>query len=154
MSPFQIANASSGLCHGGCPANELVDYSSFFVNHIHQNDVSGGDGGGDTYTKLSHYQAMELCTRRNVTDFYYDSCVFDLLTTGKRQFSLAAKLAMQDALRMDPSLRLRRDNSFVLRAMQQQQTFQSSQQPSSSSKLNISISLIVLLTTWCALFTR
>ena len=63
MSPFQIANASSGLCHGGCPANELVDYSSFFVNHIHQNDVSGGDDDGDTYTKLSHYQAMELCTR-------------------------------------------------------------------------------------------
>lgn len=151
MSPLQIVNSSSGLCHSGCPASELVvDYSSFFINRIHQNDVSEGNGDGNTYTRLSHYQAMELCTRRNVTDFYYDSCVFDLLTTGDRQFSLAAKLAMQDALRMDPSLRLRRDNSFVLRAMKQHQTFQ----PSSSSKLNFSISLIMLLTSWCVLFLR
>ena len=168
-SPWHLANTSSGLCHSGCPAVELVDYSSFFLNRIHQNDVLSSEDESDNTAGnhllsrpryLTHYQAMELCARKNVTDFYYDSCVFDLLTTGKRQFSVAAKLAMQDALSMDPSLRLRRDNSFVLKAMQQQQqTSQLSSSSSSSSscfarKLDLSLALVVLIATWCVLLSH
>ena len=115
LSPFEIVNASSGLCHKGCPLEEQVDYPSFFHEYIHQNDVSGH---GDSLSRMSYEEAMLLCSKSNVTDFYYDSCVFDLLTTGDRKFRLAAKLAMQDALSMSPRLRLRRENSVVLRVVQ------------------------------------
>jgi len=58
---------------------------------------------------------MKQCNAANVTDFYYDSCVFDLVSTGDDRFSNAAYRAMRDAVEMDPKLRLRRSNSVVLK---------------------------------------
>lgn len=36
-------------------------------------------------------------------DFYFDSCVFDLMATGDENFTLSAIIALQDELRLDPS---------------------------------------------------
>ncbi|XP_066914911.1 repulsive guidance molecule A-like [Clytia hemisphaerica] len=158
LSPFEIVNKSSGLCHGGCPTSELFDYLSFFANLINQNDVTNDirtaprSNDVSVTSQLSYHEAMHLCSVRNVTDFYYDSCVFDLLMTGERQFSLAAKLAMLDAQSMDPKLRLRRSNSVVLQVASQQQ--QRVQHYSSSRTLTHSSVLVVLLTLWCVLALR
>ena len=62
--------------------------------------------------------AMHICDKANLTDFYYDSCVFDLLSTGDRQFSMSSVTAMRDAQMFDPKLRLRRENSVVLNYLQ------------------------------------
>jgi len=145
LSPFDIVNTSSGLCHKGCPVEEQVDYPSFFHELIHQNDVSGH---GDSLPRTSYQEAMRLCSQSNVTDFYYDSCVFDVITTGDRQFRLAAKLAMQDALNMNPKLRLRRENSVVLRVVQ------SASLSSGRTLTHFHLMLYVLVLFWSVLTLR
>lgn len=137
LTPFDIVNKSSGLCQSGCPANERVDFASFFHDRIHQNDIS------QTLSYLSTKEAISLCLRTNVTDFYFDSCVFDLLTTGDRRFSQAARLAMLDASSMDPKLRLRRANSVVLKAVRDGKMSSASTTKSLSC---YSLALIILMT--------
>ena len=112
QSPFVLVNQTTGLCTNGCPANELVDYETYF-----ENDVNSVESGYDKdLTSISKRIAMEICENANLTDFFFDSCVFDLMTTGNNEFSEAAILAMMDAKTYDPKIRLRRENSIILRS--------------------------------------
>lgn len=130
LTPYEIVNKSSGLCRTGCPASELVDYHSFLQNRINQ--VSSSYEGRTSSAKV----AMTTCANENLTDFYYDSCVFDLLTTGDTQFTEAARASMIDAKNMDPKLRLRRENSAVLSIMNS---------PSAGGKMTSSKSLMLII---------
>ena len=108
-TPENYARQSSGLCVTGCPLSEMIDYHGFFKKH--PNSVLFGS----SQPAMSQKDAMNQCNTANVTDFYYDSCVFDLVSTGDSRFSNAAYRAMKDAVEMDPKLRLRRSNSLVMK---------------------------------------
>ncbi len=110
-APENYVRQSRGLCVTGCPITEMIDYEGFFSEH--PNSVVFGSSS----PAMSKTEAIYLCKIANVTDFYYDSCVFDLISTGDKMFSGAAYQAMQDAVDMDPKLRLRRSNSIVLKHM-------------------------------------
>jgi hypothetical protein len=142
LSPFEIVKKSSGLCTTGCPATELVDYRTVLQDRI-SNQVhatNNQDGTVDTA------YAMSKCASQNLTDFWYDSCMFDLLTTGDRQFTRAARVSMIDAINMDPKLRLRRSDSVVL-------TIMNDRTSSSGRRLTLSSSCLLLLTL-CTLLAR
>jgi len=140
--PFEYANKSRGLCHSGCPSSELVDSTSFFENKL--NHVSSSNYFPSTK------DAMKICSRANLTDFYYDSCVFDLLTTGDKLFTKAAHTAMFDALHLDPKLRLRRDNSVVLQTEKSAKALQSSNGRTfrNNKSLILSLFLFVFYLLW------
>lgn len=110
QSPFVLVNQTTGLCINGCPADELVDYETYFENEV--NSVESVYDNDLTF--ISKRIAMEICENANLTDFFFDSCVFDLMTTGNKEFSEAAILAMMDAKTYDPKIRLRRENSMIL----------------------------------------
>lgn len=97
--PQQIAylRHTKGLCVGGCPSREIIDYRELL-----------------SYTEaqlakalpkrtITRRQAKQNCEDSKLKGFYLDSCVFDLLTTGDRNFTLAAKTALDDAFKLDPS---------------------------------------------------
>ena len=49
--------------------------------------VEGGvHASGTDNTNMSRDFAIDVCKRANLTDFYYDSCVFDLMSTGDSTF--------------------------------------------------------------------
>ena len=108
-TPEEFVRESNGLCVTGCPESEMIDYNKVFS--YHPNSVSLHSHR----PTMSDNHAMNICELANLIDFYYDSCVFDLITAGDRTFSESAYSAMTDALKMDPRLRLRRDNSIALK---------------------------------------
>ncbi|RUS77835.1 hypothetical protein EGW08_014409 [Elysia chlorotica] len=88
-----------------------------------------GDGGVSEVTSVlqggeevvsSRAQAEELCREASVVGFYFDFCVFDLMATGDRNFTLSAVSAMQDVLRLDPSAVSAMDNRTSLEKYDQQ----------------------------------
>lgn len=92
--PKEVANQGEHetglqLCVKGCPATERIDHNQVLLNGA---AGVGGSGG------MSRDSAVALCRAINVTDFYFDSCVFDLMTTGDASFSKAANEAMLDGL--------------------------------------------------------
>ncbi|XP_042899269.1 repulsive guidance molecule A [Parasteatoda tepidariorum] len=68
------------LCVKGCPRREIIDFENIL-------DPKSGP----------KQEAIAACRALNITDFYLDACVFDLLTTGDGSFSAAARDAMLDA---------------------------------------------------------
>lgn len=93
------------LCVQGCPHSERMNLDK------------------DRGTVLSWTDALEKCVSKtrpatapassassdpgevlgDLTDQYLDWCVFDLMTTGREDFALAAHAALRDTLAMDPS---------------------------------------------------
>lgn len=67
------------LCVRGCPRRERIDFERLL-------DTKSGP----------KREAIAACRALNITDFYFDACVFDLLTTGDGSFSAAARDAMLD----------------------------------------------------------
>ncbi|ROT67862.1 putative RGM domain family member B-like isoform X1 [Penaeus vannamei] len=51
---------------------------------------------------MSKSKAKELCKGYNVTDYYLDSCIFDLMATGDTSFCKAAQTAQKDLWEHDP----------------------------------------------------
>lgn len=98
--PEEVLNSSRikdnlELCVQGCPNNERIDYNKYFseVRRTNHN------------TKMSLSKATEICRGASLVDFYFDFCVFDLLTTGDENFTAAAYQAWQDLIELDPELR-------------------------------------------------
>ena len=146
LTPFEIVKKSSGLCTTGCPATELVDYRTVLQDRIsNQVQQSPNDAPADDSSSVSTAYAMSKCASQNLTDFWYDSCVFDLLTTGDRQFTRAARVSMIDAINMDPKLRLRRSDSVVLTIMNDRASGSSGRTSSSSSCLLHLLTLCAIL---------
>ncbi|KAL0160258.1 hypothetical protein M9458_043983, partial [Cirrhinus mrigala] len=69
----------------------------------------GEDDGGELQPGLSaHVDMLERATTKcremlQVEDVYFQSCVFDLLTTGDPEFSMAAYGALEDLKALPPS---------------------------------------------------
>ncbi len=88
------------LCLRGCPLTELIDYREYLLQkHVRLKSLAGNS---DVKIAMSRDAAEEKCREARVVDFYYDSCVFDLMTTGDVNFTQAAHSALTDVLRLYP----------------------------------------------------
>ncbi|XP_071965905.1 repulsive guidance molecule A-like isoform X2 [Antedon mediterranea] len=86
------------LCVKGCPARERIYFKDFLNLRYKQLDNL------DPSRKLtSRVEAVAKCKKAEVTNDYFDSCVFDLMTTGNANFSLAAQHAFMDVKRLHPN---------------------------------------------------
>ncbi|XP_064608049.1 repulsive guidance molecule A-like [Liolophura sinensis] len=94
------ASSKLQLCVDGCPAKERFDYQAFLSQKYSKlkSELVG------SVTAMSRDDATELCREAGVIDFYFDSCVFDLMTTGDTNFTIAANTAYNDVLRLDPNV--------------------------------------------------
>lgn len=88
------------LCVKGCPVKERIDYNSFLSN---PSRWIKSVAGSDVQPALSKSVAVLECRKRNITDYYFDSCVFDLLTTGDTSFLETAELAQKDVMVLHPN---------------------------------------------------
>ncbi|CAH1797457.1 unnamed protein product [Owenia fusiformis] len=87
------------LCARGCPKGEQINYGEFLAQkHSHIKSLIDKN-----VHVMSRENAVKKCSESRVVDFYFDSCVFDLMTTGDTNFTRAANLALQDVLRLQPS---------------------------------------------------
>ncbi|XP_023227155.1 RGM domain family member B-like [Centruroides sculpturatus] len=82
------------LCAKGCPKQERIDYSRLFSLPNQWIPIVTKNGKAT----ITVQQAAKMCREFNVTDFYFDACIFDLLTTGDSSFSQAARQAMKDVI--------------------------------------------------------
>lgn len=84
------------LCLHGCPANQRINFSNFRAGaseaHSAGRTRSGSGAHGFTYQS-----AKAKCKERlPVEDLYFQSCVFDLLSSGDINFTMAAYYAFED----------------------------------------------------------
>lgn len=88
------------LCVKGCPQSEQINYREYLA-HKHSR-LKALTEQSDMEIAMNRDLAEAKCREANVVDFYYDSCVFDLMTTGDSNFTQAAHSALQDVLRLYP----------------------------------------------------
>lgn len=87
------------LCLRGCPLSQQIDFQA--VHAAAAQGTRGPHGAspppaapGDTFP---YETAVAKCKEKlPVEDLYYQACVFDLLTTGDVNFTLAAYYALED----------------------------------------------------------
>ncbi|ESP05563.1 hypothetical protein LOTGIDRAFT_83132, partial [Lottia gigantea] len=96
--PEEIVNnshsaTSNGLCYRGCPLSERINYQEFLAS---KQDIVDNLSENSANIQMLRKDAELICREANVVDFYFDSCVFDLMTTGDQNFTLAALSALQD----------------------------------------------------------
>lgn len=65
------------LCVDGCPSSEAVNIREWVTNF----------STGSSTQRAAYAVAQKACQEKSVTDFFYDSCVFDVLLTGEPLFS-------------------------------------------------------------------
>ena len=82
------------LCVRGCPRSELINYQEYLA--LKEKSTFGGE------IVMPRVEAEKVCRNSGLVDFYFDSCVFDLMTTGDKNFTLAAVASFQDILRLSP----------------------------------------------------
>lgn len=77
------------LCLRGCPLNQQIDFQASRAP-----EGPAAPAAPDTFP---YETAVARCKERlPVEDLYYQACVFDLLTTGDVNFTLAAYYALED----------------------------------------------------------
>ncbi|XP_006823393.1 repulsive guidance molecule A-like [Saccoglossus kowalevskii] len=91
------------LCVKGCPHQEKIDFNELLSSPNQIKDTSG--------LVMSKETAIAKCLEANVTDFYFDSCVFDLITTGDVNFTMAAKKALKDYQELLPNANVHRNRT-------------------------------------------
>ncbi|XP_006629050.2 repulsive guidance molecule A isoform X1 [Lepisosteus oculatus] len=88
------------LCLHGCPLNQRIDFRTFRARAAEGPGGGGGGGGGRAPVPaqgFTYQSATAKCKERlPVEDLYFQSCVFDLLTTGDVNFTMAAYYAFED----------------------------------------------------------
>lgn len=89
----RLADGAVQLCQSGCPSSERVDLYSYF---------------GQKPSKLKRTvvmakkEATDRCRGLRLRGFYFDSCVYDLMTTGDSTFTAASQASYADLLRFVP----------------------------------------------------
>ncbi|MBN3311960.1 RGMA protein, partial [Atractosteus spatula] len=86
------------LCLHGCPLNQRIDFRTFRARAA-EGPAGGGSGGRAPVPAqgFTYQSATAKCKERlPVEDLYFQSCVFDLLTTGDVNFTMAAYYAFED----------------------------------------------------------
>ncbi|XP_060796529.1 RGM domain family, member D [Neoarius graeffei] len=103
--PEEMVEESGGLqlCLHGCPRSELIN--AHVLSRGQRQEESDGQVQPGS---MGHADLLERATSRcretlQVEDVYFQSCVFDILTTGDVQFSMAAFAALQDLKALPPS---------------------------------------------------
>ena len=115
------------LCVKGCPAAEQINYQEYLstrrhtkprpahASHTHVTSSSSSSGSDAKYSSegvpprgrdqpmVSRVHAERVCRGAQLVDFYFDSCVFDLMTTGDENFTLSALSALRDHVQFQPS---------------------------------------------------
>uniref|UniRef100_A0A3P9JSM4 RGM domain family, member D n=1 Tax=Oryzias latipes TaxID=8090 RepID=A0A3P9JSM4_ORYLA len=95
------------LCLHGCPRNELIKEHT--VSRQSQRPRLQGANTEPGHLRPPHQAyTVERATAKcretlQVEDVYFQSCVFDLLTTGDPEFSMAAYGALEDLKALPPS---------------------------------------------------
>lgn len=88
------------LCITGCPSTERINYKEVLAYPEYYVKKWGARSPA-----MSREQAMDICRQAGVTDFFFDSCVFDLLMTGDETFKDSALAAMNDIRQLYPPYR-------------------------------------------------
>lgn len=103
--PEEMVEESGGLqlCLHGCPRSELIN-----AHVLSRGQRQEGTDGQLAPGSVGRIDLLERATSRcretlQVEDVYFQSCVFDVLTTGDVQFSMAAFAALQDLKALPPS---------------------------------------------------
>lgn len=83
------------LCLHGCPANQLIDFRNFRARATEPHSASRTRTSGPH--GFTYQSAKAKCKERlPVEDLYFQSCVFDLLSSGDINFTMAAYYAFED----------------------------------------------------------
>lgn len=105
---FSEESGGLQLCLHGCPRNELIKEHT--LGRPGQQNPRQQGGGAESGPLRPPHQVytVERATAKcretlQVEDVYFQSCVFDLLTTGDPEFSLAAYGALEDLKALPPS---------------------------------------------------
>lgn len=146
MLDFSEDNSGLQLCLHGCPRNELIK------EHMlgRQQPRAPGSAQG-TNTELGPLRpphqvyTVERATAKcretlQVEDVYFQSCVFDLLTTGDPEFSMAAFGALEDLKALPPS-KLKQNSPRTPRLYSKAPSFS---QPHSQALLLLLLILLLL----------
>ncbi|XP_027707942.1 repulsive guidance molecule A [Vombatus ursinus] len=89
------------LCLRGCPLNEQIDFQSFHATESWSTRRRGAGTPVSPPDVFTYETAMARCKEKLlVEDLYFQACVFDLLTTGDVNFTLAAYYAFEDVKRL------------------------------------------------------
>ncbi|XP_036047116.1 repulsive guidance molecule A [Onychomys torridus] len=102
--PEEVVNAvedrdSQGLylCLRGCPLNQQIDFQAFRANAESPRRPAAVGPSPVVPETFPYETAVAKCKEKlPVEDLYYQACVFDLLTTGDVNFTLAAYYALED----------------------------------------------------------
>lgn len=79
------------LCLHGCPANQRIDFRNVRAQGTGRTRSGSGSHG------FTYQSAKAKCKERlPVEDLYFQSCVFDLLSSGDINFTMAAYYAFED----------------------------------------------------------
>ncbi|KAM4826262.1 repulsive guidance molecule A isoform 2-T2 [Thomomys bottae] len=81
------------LCLRGCPLSQQIDFQAF---HTHGGQRPGARRPAAPDAFPYEVAAAKCKEKLPVEDLYYEACVFDLLTTGDVNFTLAAFYALED----------------------------------------------------------
>ncbi|XP_060611620.2 repulsive guidance molecule A [Anolis sagrei] len=87
------------LCLRGCPLNQQIDFQAFHSTTQSTENWARRKGPSlpSSPEAFTYESAMIKCREKlPVEDLYFQSCVFDLLTTGDVNFTLAAYYAFED----------------------------------------------------------
>ncbi|XP_061593700.1 RGM domain family, member D isoform X2 [Cololabis saira] len=104
---FSEDNGGLQLCLHGCPRNERIKEHTL-SHHGQQPSLQGTNAEHGPLRPPSQVYTVERATAKcrktlQVEDVYFQSCVFDLLTTGDPEFSMAAYGALEDLKALPPS---------------------------------------------------
>ncbi|XP_055897838.1 repulsive guidance molecule A-like isoform X2 [Biomphalaria glabrata] len=99
------------LCVRGCPQSELINYKEVLAKQKFCNILATEPAQADgtlvqpvSRPQIPRSKAEEICKSAKLVGFFFESCVFDLVTTGDQNFASAAVSAVQDAVHLQPSL--------------------------------------------------
>lgn len=85
------------LCLHGCPANQRIDFRNFRSRVGAEAHGAGRTRSGAASHGFTYQSAKAKCKERlPVEDLYFQSCVFDLLSSGDINFTMAAYYAFED----------------------------------------------------------
>lgn len=79
------------LCVTGCPSAERISFMEVLAFPHHYVRRLGLD-----QPMMNREDAISLCKQAGTTDFFFDSCVFDLILTGNRNLAVSAATALID----------------------------------------------------------
>lgn len=85
------------LCLHGCPANQRIDFRNFRARAAEAHSAGRSRSGAGGAHGFTYQSAKTKCKERlPVEDLYFQSCVFDLLSSGDINFTMAAYYAFED----------------------------------------------------------